>query len=260
MTGSRPLVAQLVARTQAGPDKERNEDSIGVAGHTRVVSTGGTLAVEGEIQRGLLCVVADGAGGHPAADQASRLVVSHLLAKAVDLHSSKGLEDAIVNADRELHRVMGTRSDWRGMGSTVAVLVLSPEGVLTANVGDSVIFEADRQGLVLLSVADNPARPAWAPRGPATQLTQMLGGPDVSASVRPHLARYPLEPGMRFLLCSDGLREDLTESEIDSIVTTSTGPATDLVDALVEHAVRNGARDDISVIVVTVGGNSGDSE
>ncbi len=257
MNTSLPGSVRVTGRTHPGIGKAHNEDSIGIAGKTQVTSMGDLLAAVADISAGVTCVIADGAGGHPAADQASRIVTEHLLNKAGELRSSESVEEAILDADRRLRRAMNEHPEWLGMGSTVAALLLSLEGVLIANVGDSAVFEIDDEGLVQLSVADHPTRPDWVPsERAATQLTQMLGGPEATAEVRPHLARYPLEPGMRFLLCSDGLTSAVTEDGIASIVLAAKQTAHELVDALVETAQRNGSRDDISVILVAVTGRT----
>ena len=253
------LVACVAARTRSGTRKAANEDAIGFAGAVSVMASGSLIELEANIDGGIVCLLADGAGGHPGGDHASRIVVEYILAQADNrLRSSEELGRAISSAHLELRRVMATNQQWDGMGSTVAVLSLSVGGAVIGNVGDSSIFEIDSQGLVTLSVADNPPRPPWMPAGrPITGLTQMLGGPDAAAQVEPHLGRFPLEAGMRLLMCSDGLTDALGEDEIDSIIRRGFGRDTPLVDALIESATAQGATDDISVVLVRLDEGSG---
>lgn len=251
--GPAPLVARLTARTQVGVGKTRNEDSIGFAGKLSVIWSGRTVELQGDVSRGVMCVVADGAGGHPAGDQASRLVVAEMLKRWAEVRSSEQLDEAIVRTHRELHEAMKADQDRQGMGSTVAVLSLAPQGVFTGNVGDSGIFEIDPQGILALSVADNPRRAAGEKSGSSrATLTQILGGPAGMAAPRPHLGRYPIEGGMRFLVCSDGLTNALPETDIGVLVHDPARCDVEIIDALVESAIAAGAEDDVSVILATV--------
>ncbi|MCP9488012.1 MAG: serine/threonine-protein phosphatase [Gaiellaceae bacterium MAG52_C11] len=246
------LTVRVAARTQGGPAKSRNEDAIGINGHLRAVATGRVLEFEGNLEQGVVCVIADGAGGHPAADHASRMVVERLMLSADRLTSSEGLGQAIIETDRVLRDAMLDRRELQGMGSTVAAVSLTDEEILIGNVGDSSILEIDRQGILALSVADNPERPDWLPEERAvTGLTQMLGGNGVT-SVEPHLARYPIEEGLRLLICSDGLTDAVAEDDISRVVRDPAVHQTFLIDALFESALAAGAADDISIILASI--------
>jgi serine/threonine protein phosphatase PrpC len=132
-------------------------------------------------------------------------------------------------------------------------LLLTPKGVITANVGDTEIFEIDDRGLVELSVPDNPVAPGWMGGGLTTsQVTQLVGGPALSLGVGPHLGRYPLEAGMRFLICSDGLTGAVPQGEIEAIVMSNVGSDHALLGDLVQVALAAGTEDDISVVLVAV--------
>lgn len=253
--GRTSLVARVTARSQAGVGKPRNEDAIGFGGELSVVWRGRALELTGELSQGVMCIVADGAGGHPAGDQASRIVVARLLKRWTAVRSSEQLEEVIVDAHGGLQEAMRADDERQGMGSTVAVLCLAPEGVFTGNVGDSGIFEIDPQGVLALSVADNP-QPAGENSPSSTTLTQILGGPAGMAAPRPHLGRYPLEDGMRFLVCSDGLTTALSETDIDALVCNRAHRDGEVVDALIEAAIGAGAADDISVVLATVAGGA----
>jgi len=59
----------------------------------------------------------------------------------------------------------------------------------------------------------------------------------------------PVEEGDRILVCSDGLNAELTDEHMFRILST-VGHPQDAVDALIQAALRNGGRDNVTVIVV----------
>ena len=118
------LVASVAARTRSGARKASNEDAIGFAGEVSVMASGSVIELEANVDGGIMCLVADGAGGHPGGDQASQIVVEHILAQAERLRSAEELGRAISSAHHELCRVMATNQHWHGMGATVAAVSL----------------------------------------------------------------------------------------------------------------------------------------
>jgi protein phosphatase len=79
-------------------------------------------------------------------------------------------------------------------------------------------------------------------------LTRALGvGPDVELDCAAHEAVV----GDRFLLCSDGLFNEMADDEIAALMSAGDGiQAT--ADALVELALSRGGRDNVSVVVAEV--------
>ena len=79
-------------------------------------------------------------------------------------------------------------------------------------------------------------------------VTRALG---IDPSVRVDAWTLPLVRGDRFLLCSDGLVDEVRDDEIVDVLTTVTDPQA-AADELVALANRQGGRDNITVIVVDV--------
>ena len=197
-----------------------------------------------------LAVVADGAGGHPAGDQASRLIVDYLLSQTSRLIDRANVTAVVREANQTLHRHMAGRPDWLGMGSTVAMLAVHDGQGIVANVGDSPIYEIDSQGLIELSTPDNPERPEWMSSNvKISAVTQLLGGHREPREIAPHVTRFPISADTTFLLCSDGAVEALPEQAIMAI---STGVApTARAGALVDAAVQRGT-DNATAIFITL--------
>lgn len=83
-------------------------------------------------------------------------------------------------------------------------------------------------------------------------LTQALG---VTAAEQLHigLARGRLEPGMSFLLCTDGLTECVSEASIARIVARNDLASQECVDQLLLSALDEGGDDNITAIIVRCG-------
>ncbi len=79
-------------------------------------------------------------------------------------------------------------------------------------------------------------------------VTRALG---IDPAVRVDAWTLPLVRGDRFLLCSDGLVDEVRDDEIVAVLQTVTDPQA-AADELVALANRQGGRDNISVIVVDV--------
>ena len=251
MTG---VSVSAVAATHRGRLRQRNEDAVGVAGWR---ATPEAIPAELHAVAPLMAVVADGAGGHPAGDHASRTVVDYLLAREQAVSTPELLAKVIAGAHEELHLQMSGVPDRVGMGSTVAAVMVTSDSVIVGNVGDSKIYELIDGELVQLSVDDNPARPDWAGDDWETStLTQMLGGAP-TATVAPHVDRYALEPGLAFLLCSDGLTACVDEAAIAATVGSANGDSRSAAYQLIQRALVAGAPDNVSIALLRIGEQRG---
>jgi protein phosphatase len=67
----------------------------------------------------------------------------------------------------------------------------------------------------------------------------------------------PIEEGDRILVCSDGLNGELDDEQMYSILSTVGNPQ-DAVDALIQAALRNGGRDNVTVVVIDAKNVHGD--
>ena len=67
----------------------------------------------------------------------------------------------------------------------------------------------------------------------------------------PSLTRYPVAEGDRYLICSDGITDMLSDGEIADIFTREI-PVEETVQVLVERALKKGGRDNITVILCEV--------
>ena len=204
-----------------------------------------------------LFVVADGMGGHAAGEVASRVAIE-------SMRESIGggtLVDAVRLANRAVFEHAAEDPALRGMGTTLAAIALVDDSDGTTrmhvvNVGDSRVYLL-RDG-TLEQITDDHSLVAELEReGRLTAeearvhpqrniVTRVLGNtPDVDVD------EFPIDPfrGDRFLLCSDGLFNEVPDDEIAAVLRQERDPQR-AVDELVERANDAGGRDNITVVVV----------
>jgi protein phosphatase len=223
--------------------------------------------------------VADGMGGHAAGRQASVAVVERL-ATASDAEGGtpgtltvEALRGLLREADGDIRRAAATLGDARGMGTTVAgvALVERPPTAGGApgeaqsthpywavfHIGDSRVYLSTAQGLRQLSTdhsvvqelvdAGMISADAAAVHPQRHLVTRALG---VGTPAEADVLLLPVQPGQRFLVCSDGLTGELRDEEIAGLMAgRDSGSA---ADELVRTAVERGASDNVTAVVVEV--------
>jgi protein phosphatase len=204
-----------------------------------------------------LFLVADGMGGHQHGEVASALARDTLVELVTRGHS---LVDAIRRADERLIAQACGGSDELPMGTTIAALRLDANGYEIAWVGDSRVYlwqKGLRQvshdhSLVQELVNAGQLDPSLAARHPQRNvLTQALG---ITPPQQLHIgmARGRLEPGIAFLLCSDGLTGSLSNEALSRTVMRTELAAQECVDHLLLGALDGSADDNITAILVRV--------
>jgi serine/threonine protein phosphatase PrpC len=229
--------------TDMGKTRTENQDSVYPEGF-------------GEGSSGVVAV-ADGLGGHPGGDIASKCAID-AVAQAPEEIDGAGLVGAA--HDRIIARIaeaLGERSELIAMATTLTLAVLSPTGPIeVAHVGDSRAYLANGSHIVQvtedhthgmdrvvageLSLEDAKQDPDWH------VMSNWLG----FESYRVASYRAPVEPGDRLLLCSDGLSNMLGEDQIAEFLAIGTVERS--AAALIDAANDAGGLDNITVAVVEV--------
>jgi protein phosphatase len=218
-----------------------------------------------------LFAVADGMGGHNAGEVASALATTLLLERAVaQTLNPEWFVEAITSINRTIHESAAESTERRGMGTTICALALvqpqgepsEPQQVALANVGDSRIYLARSGKFRQLSV-DHSYVQELVTEGLITEeearvhprrniVTRALG---IDERVAIDSWLIPLFAGDRFILCSDGLVDEVPTSDIAALAAQQREPQI-IANELVALAKRNGGRDNITVIVVDAVGDS----
>jgi protein phosphatase len=239
--------------TDPGCTREINEDSIQVVRPEQPDE----LA-----KRGVLAVVCDGMGGHEAGEVASRLAIE-AYAKQVrsdDADPQKLLVRAMEAANHAVVDASRRESKLSGMGTTCTAVLLRQGLAYCAHVGDSRCYMI-RDGDIFLMTEDHSAVMELVRRG-AISLEEARHHPDknvISRALGSHrdveVTAWPqplvVRPGDRFLVCSDGLYDLVTDDDI-RVVAGGYAPQ-EACDRLVVMARERGGFDNISVAVLAMG-------
>ncbi|MFI1394332.1 PP2C family protein-serine/threonine phosphatase [Streptomyces sp. NPDC020681] len=244
-----PYIA-VTALSHAGLLRDHNEDSLVVGPWTlcgTVTENPQTLLFP--VGSPLVVAVADGLGGHPAGEVASALVVRRIAALGPSLDDEETLGDALELCNHVVYSAAVDDPDLLAMGTTVAGVVVLEKSLMVFNVGDSKVYDATPGELRQVSVDDSP--PPAPGRRTTSAVTQTLGGSPDFRAVTPHLALFPLSPGDRYLICSDGLTDPVPDEEIDALLRVhDDGRATY---ELWKAAIEAGGPDNITLALVRLG-------
>ncbi|SMH34844.1 protein phosphatase [Rathayibacter oskolensis] len=246
-TPSAEVTIGWAARTHTGLVRSANEDSY--------------------LAKTPLFAVADGMGGHAAGEVASEAVVSRLSRAATGATvGAEEIDRALRDAVDDIARHSGEADG--GTGTTVTGAALTTVGGepywSVFNIGDSRVYLWIRGSLVQLTV-DHSIVQELVDAGLITRdeadvhphsnvITRAVGFHEAPV---PDYRLVPVIAPSRLLICSDGLTKELTDAGLEHAL-ASAGSAQDAVDALVDAALENGGRDNITVIVVDVLSVTGD--
>lgn len=237
-------------QTDVGRVREINEDS----GRFSRPSDPATLAT-----KGVLLIVADGMGGHSAGEVASGMTVDIVprLYYASQSPAPDALREAVEEANRQIHAASLADESKRGMGTTCTALVVVGEEAFASHVGDSRLYMM-REGKVYQMTEDHSAVMEMVKLGLITMdearthedknvILRALGTtPEVEVST---LTPFRVRAGDKYLLCSDGLYDLVTDEEIERELSA----AEDIHAAgerLITMAKGRGGHDNITVGIV----------
>jgi protein phosphatase len=290
--GPESMLFRFAHATDRGRVRAHNEDAIAIADecHLALIADGMGGYNAGEVASSLaaeflvthlvddLRALRQGEAGSSGA--ASLRDLHALLRARID-----GVNDAILDA-------ANNQPAFQGMGTTLAMLLFTDDAAITLHLGDSRIYRMRDEVLSLLtrdhSLLQDQIDAGVLTPGEARDsinrnfVTRALG---VDAVAEPEISEYDLMPGDLYLICSDGLPDMLRDEEIfdllrgdpdDPMSADGSGPrevAAHADDAespadprvaelarleytaakLVEAANARGGRDNVSVVLASVG-------
>jgi serine/threonine protein phosphatase PrpC/CRP-like cAMP-binding protein len=242
------------AVSQHGVNKQQNDDS-----HLNDTEAG-------------LFMVCDGVSGHKGASTASGTAVEIIRQKIaeqkqlLDLFRTdpntinrknvmKLLRDAVAAASKHIFDKAQTNSNMQDMATTVEALLVLNRYAFLAHVGDSRTYLLRGNKLYPLTQDHNYANELIQNEGQkpevarkhmyANALTKAVG-------IEPHVTADKLEiellPGDRFILCSDGVYDKTDQKNFADLASNADIKAT--AESLVQTALKNGSKDDLTVVIV----------
>jgi PPM family protein phosphatase len=259
-TAGGDTVLESAGATDAGTVRSNNEDHLLLQPQQR------------------LWIVADGMGGHRGGEVASQ-IACETLAHNYGPPTIDGLVQAINAANTAVYETGRGDPELSGMGTTVVTLAViegdqaagpatveqvdptEPNGgeiLAIANVGDSRAYRftggqlqqlTRDHSLVADMVREGSLSPEEAESHPRKNIvTRALGmGDEVPVDVFTMVPRA----GDRYLLCTDGLSDELPLDHIAAIL-SHVEDTNEAVHELIRQAVHGGARDNVTVVLVDV--------
>lgn len=192
-----------------------------------------------------LFVVADGVGGGPSGDFASRAVVNTLYEQFRDHEiSQEAVVDSIRKANEFIYHSAQTM-DRKGMASTVVVGWQSGSRISCFNVGDSRIYRVRDSGIEQLT-RDHTKQIQKAPNVMKQVVTNAVG---IKPALQVEISHHECMPGDLLLLMTDGISDLLDQETIRDIASSSQHSLAEKARALVAESERRGGQDDKSVIL-----------
>jgi protein phosphatase len=251
--------------------RKNNEDAMAAftfdGRHTQFLGRQGSATLtDGDF----VFMVTDGMGGEKLGEFASRTAIdqiARLLPRSFRLSArgmNNGFQDILTEAVDSAHKAI-IKLGWAyeecwGMGTTLSLAWFTPAWMYFAHVGDSRIYHLPRGG-PLKQITHDHNQAGWLRRkGQINErearshptrhsLQQSLGGGN--QFVDPHIGAVGLQPGDRFLVCSDGLIDGLWDHHLVDILGAEL-PLPDLNRKMVDLALENSGRDNTTAIVVEV--------
>jgi serine/threonine protein phosphatase PrpC len=243
--GSAVVHYTAAAVSDRGRKRSSNEDAFGFS-----------------VERGVF-VVCDGMGGAAAGEIASSLAVDEML-RLCERNQAEPLPEVAEQAVAAANQAIFTRSqhneELNGMGTTMVVLVAEERTVWVVNVGDSRAYR-QRNGVLEQVTLDHSLVEEQVRLGRMTHsealrsplrnvITRALG---TQNSVTPDIFKLEAEQGDLFLLCSDGLTRELSDSDIEGLLCVEES-LDELCNSLIRAANKAGGHDNITCLLVRADG------
>ncbi|SJN37242.1 Protein serine/threonine phosphatase PrpC, regulation of stationary phase [Microbacterium esteraromaticum] len=212
-----------------------------------------------------LFVVADGMGGHAGGDVASTLAVTRIepldQAYTSTDDAQASLQAAATTAAADLVRASKERPELAGLGTTLSAIIMVDDYAVIGHIGDSRIYLYRDDALTQITtdhtfvqrlvdsgrITLEEAR--YHPR--RSVLMRVLSDMDIAPDL--DMFVMPTQPGDRWLLCSDGLSGVVDDPPIAKAMALGLAPGR-TADILLKQALDGGAPDNVTLVIVDVGG------
>jgi serine/threonine protein phosphatase PrpC len=221
-----------------------------------------------------LFVVADGMGGHAAGEVASKVAVDSInefvcltggdeeitwpfgLDENISYDGNR-LKTAIRHANRKVLEATKERTEYEGMATTVAAVLVDGDMANIGHVGDSRIYLFSSDALSLLTsdhswvneqIQSGVISADQARSHPLRNVvTRALGG---KTDLAVDMQVRKMKPGEVLLLCSDGLTTMVPDEEIEQVLKDNALDLEAAAESLVAAANEHGGEDNITVVLL----------
>lgn len=241
--------------SHVGKIRANNEDNFWCCGESLPAQNFGTSGIfAGNASQKTLPVLAvfDGMGGESCGEVAAETAVREFgrfygeNREKLKKFPEEFLEEVCDSMNRQVVRY-GEENRIGSMGTTTAFAAFSRDGVYVGNLGDSRVYCSEKDRFQQISV-DHVIGRSFLGKPP---LTQYLGIMEEGLVLEPCITKHPYVAGNRYLLCSDGMTDMLSDGEIADILTREI-PLEETVSVLLERVLEKGGRDNVTIILCEI--------
>ena len=213
-------------------------------------------------EKGYLLLVADGMGGHKAGEVASRMAVETISQEYFKQNGNNGnieknLSKAFAAANKKIFELAAKNKAYQGMGTTCTAFVVVGESVYYAHAGDSRGYFIKKDAILRVT-EDHTYVQELVNKGEITSqeadthpkrniLTNAMGTrPEIRIDTGK--CEWSFTINDKLLLCSDGLYDYITETEMQAILNER--PIHDAAEYMIQETKKRGGHDNVTVVMV----------
>ena len=230
-------------------------------------------AVASDMSIGLV-LLADGMGGYKAGEVASEIAVLMIASELTEAMQSKSLLfktkpdllpasnmliSAVEKTNKAIFQIAQLQPECAGMGTTLVAGIFVDNKLVLGHIGDSRmyrlrrdVFEQLTEDHSLVQEQINAGLITTAQAKVARNKNLVTRALGIDPAVELELQELAVEVGDKYLLCSDGLSDLLSDAEIAQILKEKESDIEAAADSLVEKANDYGGLDNISVVITTI--------
>lgn len=239
--------------SQTGRSRSYNEDNFYFAGKILPPDNDGlkkAIYIDGCTKEILNLAVFDGMGGEVCGEIAAHIAAKEYkkqlgLLKTEAQQPSKFLDETVDKINTAVFE-KGKEIGAERIGTTTAMLYAVLNQIYLCNIGDSRIYRYRKGILKKLTVDDTISNPNIENQ----HLTQFIGIDSEQYSLTKHIIKGTINRKDVFLLCSDGLYNMVSETDICHILTKNKNDINKCAEELMQKAMDNGGEDNCTVILV----------
>lgn len=210
-----------------------------------------------------LSVIADGMGGHQAGDVASQMVISIIEKEWLEIgeiskpeEAESWLKTTIHQVNSQIYEKSISHKECQGMGTTIVMTFCTPNFITVAHVGDSRCYMINEKGFSQItedhSLVNELVRSGQITHEDAEHHPRknvILKALGTEEAISPDIRTISWEIGNMILLCSDGLSDKVSGSELQDFMENNES-IENKAKGLIALANERGGEDNISLVIV----------
>ena len=259
------------AATDVGKERPNNEDALflGIAGGSDVTGKKVELAITTENPI-VMAAVADGVGGSAGGEIASQMALDTINKQLKQFgatfdqgNAAPLLEEAALEANFQIRKEIRNKPDLFGMATTLSAIIMSSQGAWLLHVGDSRCYRFRDKELEQVSMDHSPVA-ALLREGKISEdealnhplqsyIDQALGGEDDDFRPQPDVIPIEMQPGDRWMLCSDGLSDSLYPKQLKALFNDlAKEDCATIGQALIDAALKASGHDNTTLAIIDI--------